>query len=146
MKGGDKIFERDITTRAENLKPVLNWNIFKDVFVFQENDSELCMVKCFPNSKCLFFKFVLPQEYRRKDRDNKDIDRDNKDIPNRLIGYWKENILLVMGNKIYYFNVDRYLSLKEKSEMHENSYDLIKTEVFTTEVLADYYPVSFISV
>jgi hypothetical protein len=30
------------------------------VFVFQENNSELCMVECYDNQNCHFYKFILP--------------------------------------------------------------------------------------
>ena len=59
-KGGDKIFEREIRASAAHTKPVVNWNIFGDVFIFQENNSELCMVECYPNQNCRFYKFILP--------------------------------------------------------------------------------------
>ena len=58
-KGGDKIFEREIRASAAHTKPVVNWNIFGDVFIFQENNSELCMVECYPNQNCRFYKFIL---------------------------------------------------------------------------------------
>jgi hypothetical protein len=34
QKGGEKIYEREIRTNAALKKPILNWNIFVDVFVF----------------------------------------------------------------------------------------------------------------
>jgi len=62
-KGGYKIYEREIRTDADFKKPIANWNIFGDVFVFQElNNSELCLVKCYPDKNCEFYKFMLPQE------------------------------------------------------------------------------------
>ena len=59
--GGYKIYEREIRTNDALKKPIANWNIFGDVFVFQEL-GELCMVKCYSDKNCEFYKFVLPKE------------------------------------------------------------------------------------
>ena len=86
---------------------MLNWNIFKDVFVFQEIENEVCMVELHPDSKCRFFKFALPKDIKPTSQK----DGDNNKFPNRLIGYWNKNILLVVENKIYNFNVEKYLKI-----------------------------------
>ena len=93
-------------------KPIVNWNIFGDVFVFQEL-GELCMVKCYPDKNCEFYKFVLPKEILINDSDD-------SNLPNRQIGYWNQNILLAQDKKVYNLNVAKamqnYNPEKEETE------------------------------
>lgn len=101
LKGGKKIYEREIRTHSDFEKPIGNWNIFGDIFVFQEkSQSEICLVKCYPDRNCEFYKFVLPKEILIEDKNDY-----KNNLPNRFVGYWDKNVLIAVDNKIYNFNV-----------------------------------------
>jgi hypothetical protein len=137
--GGKKIYEREIRTNTALKKPISNWNIFGDVFVFQEL-SELCMVKCYPDKNCEFYKFFLPQEIYTNDSND-------TNLPNRLIGYWNQNILLAQDNKIYNLNVAKAMqNYNLEMEETENSVYVSMNQIGFAEISECNYPVQFTSV